>query len=135
MMLLLVEVYARPGQAANHRTPKGLAVSVRPWDHQLRQAIQLASPYSVVARAPVEGFLHRTSELDTLGDDELEASCRLTGSRHADRSRRPGPAGRHHPGNRQVRAAAKRTLVRRPIDAIDPIRTFGAALCCGARHQ
>jgi hypothetical protein len=54
MMLLLVEVYARPGQAANHRTPKGLAVSVRPWDHQLRQAILLASPYSVVARAPVE---------------------------------------------------------------------------------
>ena len=56
---------------------KGLAVSVRPWDHQLRQAILLASPYSVVARAPVEGFLHRTSDLDTLGDDEPEASCRL----------------------------------------------------------
>jgi hypothetical protein len=29
-------------------------VSVRPWNHQLRQAILLASPYSVVARAPVE---------------------------------------------------------------------------------
>jgi ABC transporter substrate binding protein (PQQ-dependent alcohol dehydrogenase system) len=56
---------------------KGLAVSVRPWDHQLRQAILLASPYSVVARAPVEGFLHRTNALDTLGDDEPESPCRM----------------------------------------------------------
>ena len=56
---------------------KGLAVSVRPWDHQLRQAILLASPYAVVASAPVEGFLHRTNELDTLGDDEPESPCRL----------------------------------------------------------
>jgi ABC transporter substrate binding protein (PQQ-dependent alcohol dehydrogenase system) len=56
---------------------KGLAVSVRPWDHQLRQAILLAAPYSVVARAPVEGFLHKTNELDTLGDDEPETPCRL----------------------------------------------------------
>jgi ABC transporter substrate binding protein (PQQ-dependent alcohol dehydrogenase system) len=56
---------------------KGLAVSVRPWDHQLRQAVLLASPYAVVARAPVEGFLHKTNELDTLGDDEPETPCRL----------------------------------------------------------
>src|SRR6516162_1359551 len=56
---------------------KGLAVSVRPWDHQLRQSVLLAAPYSVVARAPVEGFLHKTNELDTLGDDEPETPCRL----------------------------------------------------------
>jgi ABC transporter substrate binding protein (PQQ-dependent alcohol dehydrogenase system) len=56
---------------------KGLAVSVRPWDHQLRQAILLAAPYEVVARAPVEGFLHKINELDTLGDDEPESPCRL----------------------------------------------------------
>jgi ABC transporter substrate binding protein (PQQ-dependent alcohol dehydrogenase system) len=56
---------------------KGLAVSVRPWDHQLRQAILLAAPYAVVARAPVEGFLHRSNDLDTLGDDEPETPCRL----------------------------------------------------------
>jgi ABC transporter substrate binding protein (PQQ-dependent alcohol dehydrogenase system) len=56
---------------------KGLAVSVRSWDHQLRQAILLASPYSVVARAPVEGFLHRTNALDTLGDDQPESPCRM----------------------------------------------------------
>jgi len=56
---------------------KGLTVSVRPWDHQLRQAILLASPYAVVASAPVEGFLHRINELDTLGDDEPDSPCRL----------------------------------------------------------
>jgi ABC transporter substrate binding protein (PQQ-dependent alcohol dehydrogenase system) len=56
---------------------KGLAVSVRPWDHQLRQAILLASPYAVVATAPVEGALHRTNELDTLGDDGPESPCHL----------------------------------------------------------
>jgi ABC transporter substrate binding protein (PQQ-dependent alcohol dehydrogenase system) len=56
---------------------KGLALSVRPWDQQLRQAILLAAPYSVVARAPVEGFLHKTNDLDTLGDDEPESPCRL----------------------------------------------------------
>ncbi len=54
---------------------KGLAMSVRAWDHQLRQAVLLAAPYEVVADAPVEGFLHRTNELDTLGDDEPESPC------------------------------------------------------------
>jgi ABC transporter substrate binding protein (PQQ-dependent alcohol dehydrogenase system) len=56
---------------------KGLAVGVRPWDHQLRQAMLLASPYAVVATAPVEGALHRTNELDTLGDDAPESPCHL----------------------------------------------------------
>jgi ABC transporter substrate binding protein (PQQ-dependent alcohol dehydrogenase system) len=56
---------------------KGLAVSVRPWDHQLRQGVLLAAPYSVVASAPLEGFLHRTNELDTLGDDAPESPCHL----------------------------------------------------------
>jgi ABC transporter substrate binding protein (PQQ-dependent alcohol dehydrogenase system) len=56
---------------------KGLAVSVRPWDHQVRQAILLAAPYEVVAAAPIEGFLHRTNALDTLGDDEPESPCHL----------------------------------------------------------
>jgi ABC transporter substrate binding protein (PQQ-dependent alcohol dehydrogenase system) len=56
---------------------KGLALSVRPWDHQVRQAILLAAPYEVVASAPIEGFLHRTNELDTLGDDEPESPCHL----------------------------------------------------------
>jgi ABC transporter substrate binding protein (PQQ-dependent alcohol dehydrogenase system) len=57
---------------------KGLAVSVRPWDHQLRQAVLLASPYTVVASPPVEGFLHKTNDLDTLGDDAPESPCKLS---------------------------------------------------------
>jgi ABC transporter substrate binding protein (PQQ-dependent alcohol dehydrogenase system) len=56
---------------------KGLAVGVRPWDHQVRQAVLLAAPYAVVASAPVEGFLHRINELDSLGDDEPETPCHL----------------------------------------------------------
>jgi hypothetical protein len=39
--------------------------------------VLLAAPYAVVASAPVEGFLHRTNELDTLGDDEPETPCHL----------------------------------------------------------
>jgi ABC transporter substrate binding protein (PQQ-dependent alcohol dehydrogenase system) len=56
---------------------KGLAMSVRPWDHQLRQGILLAAPYEVVASAPIEGFFHRVNQLDTLGDDEPESKCHL----------------------------------------------------------
>jgi ABC transporter substrate binding protein (PQQ-dependent alcohol dehydrogenase system) len=56
---------------------KGLAVGIRPWDHQVRQAMLLASPYAVVGSAPVEGALHRTNELDTLGDDAPESPCHL----------------------------------------------------------
>ena len=56
---------------------KGLALSVRPWDHQLRQAILLAAPYAVIANAPIEGFFHQTNELDTLGDDQPESACHL----------------------------------------------------------
>ena len=56
---------------------KGIAVSVRPWDHQVRQAILLAAPYEVVGSAPFEGFLHRLNELDSLGDDEPETPCHL----------------------------------------------------------
>jgi ABC transporter substrate binding protein (PQQ-dependent alcohol dehydrogenase system) len=59
---------------------KGLAVSVRPWDHQLRQAILLTTTDAVVASAPLPGFLHATNELDTLGDDQPETPCRLSGS-------------------------------------------------------
>ncbi|MPZ40294.1 MAG: ABC transporter substrate-binding protein [Rhizobiales bacterium] len=56
---------------------KGLAVSVRPWDQQLRQAVFLATPNAVIASAPIDGFLHRTNTLDTLGDDEQETPCKL----------------------------------------------------------
>ena len=57
---------------------KGNRLGFRPWDNQLRQPILLATHNHVVARAPVEGFLHRTNNLDTLGVDEPETTCRMT---------------------------------------------------------
>ena len=77
-----VNLLQQNGYAAGARqtvavSDKGLAMSVRPWDHQLRQAILLAAPYDVVASAPVDGFLHQTNVLDTLGDDESQSPCHL----------------------------------------------------------
>ena len=56
---------------------KGLAVSVRAWDQQVRQPMMLAGSLAVIAIAPMDGFLHQTNRLDTLGDDAPETSCRL----------------------------------------------------------
>ncbi|MDD5214411.1 MAG: ABC transporter substrate-binding protein [Methylococcales bacterium] len=56
---------------------KGNALSFRAWDGQLRQPILLAAPRSLVSVAPVEGFLHPKTELDTLGFDEKESGCKL----------------------------------------------------------
>lgn len=54
---------------------KGTALSFRPWDNQLRQAILLAAPRSLVTTAPIDGFLHPKTELDTLGNDQPETQC------------------------------------------------------------
>ena len=56
---------------------KGLAVSVRPWDQQLRQPMLLAAELAVAGIAPIEGFLHQVNKLDTLGDDAAETTCRI----------------------------------------------------------
>ncbi|HYH21267.1 MAG TPA: ABC transporter substrate-binding protein [Azospirillum sp.] len=55
---------------------KGRRVSYRPWDGQLRQPIPLLTPVSLVAEAPQEGFLHPTTDLDTLGHDRPESGCK-----------------------------------------------------------
>jgi ABC transporter substrate binding protein (PQQ-dependent alcohol dehydrogenase system) len=60
---------------------KGLALSFRPWDNQLRQPILLAAPRSLVAVAPIEGFLHPKTELDTLGYDQPETGCQWSKSK------------------------------------------------------
>ncbi|MDD5754148.1 MAG: ABC transporter substrate-binding protein [Methylococcales bacterium] len=54
---------------------KGNPLSFRAWDGQLRQPILLAAPRSLVAVAPIEGFLHPKTELDTLGFDQSESVC------------------------------------------------------------
>lgn len=55
---------------------KGKPLSFRSWNGQLRQPILLAAARSMVAVAPIEGFLHPTSELDTLGYDQPESLCK-----------------------------------------------------------
>ncbi|MBO9401342.1 ABC transporter substrate-binding protein [Shimia sp. R9_3] len=54
---------------------KGRPLSFRPWNGQLRQPIPLTHPRALVAMAPLEGFLHPVSELDTLGQDQPETTC------------------------------------------------------------
>lgn len=54
---------------------KGTPMSFRQWNRQLRQPILLHTETAVVARAPVEGFLHPTQYLDTLGRDAPESEC------------------------------------------------------------
>ncbi len=54
---------------------KGRPLSFRPWNGQLRQPVLLAAARSMVSVAPLEGFLHPKTELDTLGFDQPESKC------------------------------------------------------------
>ena len=54
---------------------KGRKMSFRNWNGQLRQPIPLVTERAVVAKAPLEGFLHQRTELDTLGIDQGETEC------------------------------------------------------------
>jgi len=56
---------------------KGVRLSLRPWNQQLRQPILLADGRMVASVSPQEGFLHQFSELDTLGVDRPESKCKL----------------------------------------------------------
>ena len=55
---------------------KGVAMSFRLWDGQLRQPLLLGDGQSVVALAPVDGLLHPKNTLDTLGADAPEKRCK-----------------------------------------------------------
>ncbi|MBX2869446.1 MAG: ABC transporter substrate-binding protein [Acidiferrobacterales bacterium] len=56
---------------------KGNRVNFRSWNHQLRQPILLVTHNWVIQRTPIEGFLHKTQNLDTLGIDAPESQCEL----------------------------------------------------------
>jgi ABC transporter substrate binding protein (PQQ-dependent alcohol dehydrogenase system) len=66
---LLSDAFALNGYTGN-------PLSFRSWDGQLRQPVLLAAPRSLVAVAPIEGFLHPKTELDTLGYDQPESQCK-----------------------------------------------------------
>ena len=55
---------------------KGVALSFRAWDGQLRQPLLLTDGQGVVATAPIEGLLHPSDVLDTLGADAPEKLCK-----------------------------------------------------------
>ena len=57
---------------------KGQKLTFRDWDGQLRQPVLLAGARSLVSVSPQEGFLHEFSELDTLGFDRPDTTCKLT---------------------------------------------------------
>ena len=55
---------------------KGRVLSFRAWDGQLRQPVFLSHGDGVVGLAPMDGVLHPTEVLDTLGVDEKESPCK-----------------------------------------------------------
>lgn len=54
---------------------KGRPLSFRSWNGQLRQPIPLVTRAALVAQAPLPGYLHQRTELDTLGIDQPETTC------------------------------------------------------------
>jgi ABC transporter substrate binding protein (PQQ-dependent alcohol dehydrogenase system) len=56
---------------------KGSRLTFRPWDGQLRQPVLLADTRSLVSVSPQPGYLHQFSELDTLGIDQPETTCKM----------------------------------------------------------
>lgn len=65
------------GDEINLDSFKGYRMGFRDWNGQLRQPMLLGTGNWVVARAPLEGFLHPDNYLDTLGFDPRESACRL----------------------------------------------------------
>jgi ABC transporter substrate binding protein (PQQ-dependent alcohol dehydrogenase system) len=57
---------------------KGVPMAFRNWDRQLRQPLLLSDGQGVVGMAPLEGVLHPSNNLDSLGADAPERLCRAT---------------------------------------------------------
>ena len=55
---------------------KGVRLSFRPWDRQLRQPLLLTDGVGVIGSAPLEGVMHPKNVLDTLGADAPESGCK-----------------------------------------------------------
>ena len=56
---------------------KGFQLDYRPWNNQLRQNVLISVHNAVIARAPMEKFEHAVNDLDTLGVDAPESTCRM----------------------------------------------------------
>lgn len=56
---------------------KGQKLTMRDWDHQLRQPVLLGTGTLVASVSPQDQYLHQTSALDTLGIDRPETECKF----------------------------------------------------------
>ena len=54
---------------------KGVPVTYRDWNGQMRQPLLIVSQRILVSVSPQQGFLHQFSPLDTLGFDRPEVGC------------------------------------------------------------
>lgn len=55
---------------------KGPRLSFRSWDGQLRQPVLLGHGDGIIGIAPLDGVLHPTEVMNTLGTDQKESTCR-----------------------------------------------------------
>jgi ABC transporter substrate binding protein (PQQ-dependent alcohol dehydrogenase system) len=55
---------------------KGVSMSFRAWDGQLRQPLLLTDGQGVIGSAPIDGILHPKNNLDTVGADAPEKLCK-----------------------------------------------------------
>ncbi len=55
---------------------KGVPLTFRDWNGQLRQPILVVAPRMLVTVSPQKEFLHEFSPLDTLGYDRPESGCK-----------------------------------------------------------
>ena len=56
---------------------KGQKLTLRDWDHQVRQPILLTTGDVTASVSPQDQYLHQTSALDTLGIDRPETECKF----------------------------------------------------------
>jgi ABC transporter substrate binding protein (PQQ-dependent alcohol dehydrogenase system) len=70
-----IDAYMK-GNRFNIDGSKGYRMDFRPWDHQLRMPMVLATSNAVTEAAPFPEFLHQTNVLDTLGVDAPESPCK-----------------------------------------------------------
>ncbi|MFK7996871.1 MAG: ABC transporter substrate-binding protein [Granulosicoccus sp.] len=54
---------------------KGVPLTYRDWNGQLRQPVLVVGPRMLVSVSPQDGFLHQVSILDTLGFDKPQSTC------------------------------------------------------------
>lgn len=56
---------------------KGQKLTIRDWDHQLRQPILLTTGLLTASVSPQDAFLHQVSALDSMGTDRPESTCKF----------------------------------------------------------